>query len=103
MVPHTITPAVGTECRYKAKEISSFLLRGTTPNGGVDGRASRAAHLMGLAIPNVLQPGFFVWFEKTQRSLVKLLPMPGQRLMKLFSVRVHFLRCGCPLGLSTAS
>ncbi|GFV45483.1 hypothetical protein TNCV_5124291 [Trichonephila clavipes] len=28
--------------------------------------ASRTAHVMGTAIPNVLQPSAFVWFEKTQ-------------------------------------
>ncbi|GFV86173.1 e3 ubiquitin-protein ligase RNF13 [Trichonephila clavipes] len=33
---------------------------GTTPNGGVDGLASRATHVMGAAIPNVLQPEAFV-------------------------------------------
>ncbi|GFV56486.1 uncharacterized protein TNCV_2276241 [Trichonephila clavipes] len=43
---------------------SSFLVRGTTPNGGVDGWASRAAHVTGAAIPNVLQPGAFVWFRE---------------------------------------
>ncbi|GFV37078.1 uncharacterized protein TNCV_791651 [Trichonephila clavipes] len=55
---------------------SSFLMRSTTPNAGVDGWASRAAHVMGAAIPNVLQPGSFAWFEKTQGLLVKVLPMP---------------------------
>ncbi|GFX69660.1 uncharacterized protein TNCV_1770291 [Trichonephila clavipes] len=30
---------------------------------------------MGVAIPNVLQPGTFVWFEKTQGSLMKVLPV----------------------------
>ncbi|GFT44029.1 uncharacterized protein TNCV_3046891 [Trichonephila clavipes] len=30
---------------------SSFLVRGTTLNGGVDGWASRAAHVMGAVIP----------------------------------------------------
>ncbi|GFU86754.1 e3 ubiquitin-protein ligase RNF13 [Trichonephila clavipes] len=33
---------------------------GTTPNGGVDGWPSTAAHVMGAAIPNVLQPGAFI-------------------------------------------
>ncbi|GFV26581.1 uncharacterized protein TNCV_2102461 [Trichonephila clavipes] len=41
-------------------------MRGTTPNVGVDGWASRATHVRGAGIPNVLQPGDFVWFEKTQ-------------------------------------
>ncbi|GFV08395.1 uncharacterized protein TNCV_328291 [Trichonephila clavipes] len=46
------------------------------------------------AIPNILQPGTFVWFEKTQRPLLKVLPVPGWRPMKQLAVRVHFLRCG---------
>ncbi|GFW74609.1 uncharacterized protein TNCV_961841 [Trichonephila clavipes] len=66
--------------------------RCTTPNGGIDGWASRATHIMGPAIPNVLQPGTFVWFEKTQGPLMKVLP--GWRPMKQLAVRVHFLRCG---------
>ncbi|GFY21573.1 uncharacterized protein TNCV_1167181 [Trichonephila clavipes] len=47
MAPHTITPAVGVVCRCKAKTglsrpgsiplQSSFLVRDTTPNGGVKG------------------------------------------------------------------
>ncbi|GFV06590.1 uncharacterized protein TNCV_2949121 [Trichonephila clavipes] len=49
---------------------------------------------MGAAIQNVLQPGTFVWFEKTQRPLVKVLPMPGRRSVKQLAVRMHFLRCG---------
>ncbi|GFX78516.1 hypothetical protein TNCV_29561 [Trichonephila clavipes] len=39
---------------------SSFLVLGTTPNGGVDGWSSRAAHVLVAAIPNVLQPNAFV-------------------------------------------
>ncbi|GFX00046.1 uncharacterized protein TNCV_3080421 [Trichonephila clavipes] len=49
----------------------SFLIRGTTPNGGVDVWELRAADVIGAAIPNVFQPGAFVWFEKTQGYLVK--------------------------------
>ncbi|GFV51724.1 e3 ubiquitin-protein ligase RNF13 [Trichonephila clavipes] len=70
---------------------SSFQVRGTTPNGGVDGWASKAAHVMGAAIPNVLQPGAFGWFEKTQGSLAKVLPVPGWRLMKQLAVSGYFL------------
>ncbi|GFV27418.1 uncharacterized protein TNCV_3796121 [Trichonephila clavipes] len=55
---------------------------------------SRAAYLMGAAIPNVLQPGAFVWFEKTQAPLVKELTVPGWWQLKHFTVDVHFLRCG---------
>ncbi|GFT69403.1 uncharacterized protein TNCV_1297121 [Trichonephila clavipes] len=43
---------------------------------------------------NVLQPVAFVWFEKIQRPLMKMLPVPGWRAMKQLVVRVHFLRCG---------
>ncbi|GFW19722.1 e3 ubiquitin-protein ligase RNF13 [Trichonephila clavipes] len=50
--------------------------------------------LMGVAIPNVLQPGPFVWFLKTRGPLVKMLPVPGWRLMKQLNVHVHFLGCG---------
>ncbi|GFY09457.1 e3 ubiquitin-protein ligase RNF13 [Trichonephila clavipes] len=109
MAPHTITPAVVVVCRCEAKELNqdsslkttcsiplqySFLGHTSTPNGGVDGRASRAAHVMGAAIPNVLQPFAFVWLEKTQEPLVKVLPVPGWRPMKQLALRVHFLRCG---------
>ncbi|GFU86198.1 uncharacterized protein TNCV_368561 [Trichonephila clavipes] len=69
-------------------------MRSTTPNGGIDGWASWAAHVMGSAMPNVIQPGAFVWFEKAQGPLVKVLPVPGLRLMKQLSVRMHFLQCG---------
>ncbi|GFX65698.1 uncharacterized protein TNCV_4093901 [Trichonephila clavipes] len=68
-------------------------MRGSTPNGGVDGWASRAAHVMGAAIPNVLQSGTFVLFEKTHEPLVKVLPVPGWRPMKQLDVLMHFLRC----------
>ncbi|GFU25511.1 uncharacterized protein TNCV_3621111 [Trichonephila clavipes] len=73
---------------------SSFLVRGTTPNGGVDGWASMAAQQMGAAIPNVLQPGAFVGSEKTHGSLLKVLPVPVWRLMKQLAVSGHFLRYG---------
>ncbi|GFW76520.1 e3 ubiquitin-protein ligase RNF13 [Trichonephila clavipes] len=59
--------------------------------GGFDGWASRAAHIMGATIPNVLSPGAFIWFEKTQGTLVKVLPVPGWRPMKRLAVRVHLL------------
>ncbi|GFW85516.1 uncharacterized protein TNCV_145611 [Trichonephila clavipes] len=74
--------------------LDHFLVLSTTPNEGVDGWASREAHVMGTAIPNVLQQGAFVWFEKTQMPLMKVLPVPGWRQMKQMAVRVHFLRYG---------
>ncbi|GFS53933.1 uncharacterized protein TNCV_3761541 [Trichonephila clavipes] len=73
---------------------SSFLVHVTTPNRGADGWGSRAAHVMGAAIPNVLQPGAFVWFEKTRRPRMKVLPVPRWHPMKQLAVRMHFLRCG---------
>ncbi|GFV51213.1 e3 ubiquitin-protein ligase RNF13 [Trichonephila clavipes] len=68
-----------------------ILVRRTTPNEGVHGWVSRAAHVIGTAIPNVLQPGVIVWIEKTQGSLMKVLPVPGCRPLKQLAVRVHFL------------
>ncbi|GFV76167.1 uncharacterized protein TNCV_4672561 [Trichonephila clavipes] len=49
---------------------------------------------MGAAIPNVLQPVAFVWFEKPQGPLMKVQPVPGWRPMKQLAVYMHFLRCG---------
>ncbi|GFV54630.1 uncharacterized protein TNCV_3578831 [Trichonephila clavipes] len=74
-------------------ETSNFLVRGTTPNGGVEGWvASSADHAMYAMIPNVLEPGAIVWFEKTQGPLMKVLHVPGWRPMKQLAVLVHFLR-----------
>ncbi|GFU14183.1 hypothetical protein TNCV_4167811 [Trichonephila clavipes] len=49
---------------------------------------------MSAAIPNILQPGALVLFEKTQGSRIKVLLVPGSRSMKYLAVHVHFLRCG---------
>ncbi|PRD19113.1 UNVERIFIED_CONTAM: hypothetical protein NCL1_58405 [Trichonephila clavipes] len=75
---------------------SNYLVRGTTSN---DGWASRAAHVMGTAIPNVLSAVAFVWSEKTHKCylcspLVKVLPVPGRRPMNQLAERLHFLLCG---------
>ncbi|PRD24253.1 UNVERIFIED_CONTAM: hypothetical protein NCL1_44305 [Trichonephila clavipes] len=48
---------------------------------------------MGAAIPDALQPGAFMGFEKTKGPLVKVLPMPGWQPMEQLAVNVHFLRC----------
>ncbi|GFT05946.1 e3 ubiquitin-protein ligase RNF13 [Trichonephila clavipes] len=56
---------------------SSFLERGTTPNGSVDGWASRAAHVMDAVIPYVLGSGTLRWFGKTRGPVVKVLPVSG--------------------------
>ncbi|GFV44555.1 e3 ubiquitin-protein ligase RNF13 [Trichonephila clavipes] len=55
---------------------SSFLVRDTTPNACVDRWASKATHVMGAVIPNVLQPDAFVWLKKKQEPLMKVLPVP---------------------------
>ncbi|GFX43960.1 uncharacterized protein TNCV_4112391 [Trichonephila clavipes] len=52
------------------------------------------AHVMGTSIPNILHPGAFVWFEKTQGPLVKVVPVPRGRPMMQLAVCVRFLRCG---------
>ncbi|GFT30716.1 uncharacterized protein TNCV_759131 [Trichonephila clavipes] len=49
---------------------------------------------MGAVISNVLQPGVFIWFKKTQGVLVKMLPVPGWRPMQQLAESVNFLRCG---------
>ncbi|GFX78123.1 e3 ubiquitin-protein ligase RNF13 [Trichonephila clavipes] len=54
----------------------------STPNGGVGGQVSLAAHVMDPTIPDVLQPGALQWFGKTQRPVVKVLPVCGQRPMR---------------------
>ncbi|GFW55357.1 e3 ubiquitin-protein ligase RNF13 [Trichonephila clavipes] len=56
---------------------SSLLVHSTSPIGAVDKCTLRATHVMGAAIPNVLQPGAFIWFEETQGPLIKELPVPG--------------------------
>ncbi|GFW10850.1 hypothetical protein TNCV_4919691 [Trichonephila clavipes] len=43
-------------------------MRGPTPNGGIDRWVSMAARKMGVVISDVIQPGAFVWFEKTALS-----------------------------------
>ncbi|GFX54841.1 uncharacterized protein TNCV_3317581 [Trichonephila clavipes] len=87
--------AVSNDPRYALLVThSSFLLRGTTPKRGIDGWTSSADDVKGAAIPNVLQPGTFDWFEKTQGPLMKVLAVPGWPSTKQLAVRVQFLRCG---------
>ncbi|GFT01103.1 uncharacterized protein TNCV_4054921 [Trichonephila clavipes] len=64
--PHTNIIVITAEIESGFVAKGDLVPFGTTPNGGFDGWASRAAHVMGAAIPNVLQPGAFTWFEKTQ-------------------------------------
>ncbi|GFU01063.1 e3 ubiquitin-protein ligase RNF13 [Trichonephila clavipes] len=73
--------------QFRCSPFSS--VHGTTPNRGVDVWASRAAHVMGASIPNVFQQGAFVWFERTQGPLMKVLPVPGWRPIKQLALRVH--------------
>ncbi|GFV78068.1 uncharacterized protein TNCV_2221 [Trichonephila clavipes] len=111
--PHTNTIVITAEFEsgFVAKDdgsislLSSFLVRGTTPNGGFGGWTSRAAYVIGTTIPNILQQGDFICFEKTQGALVKVLPVPGWRPLKQLAVRVHFFRFGVfsMTGLSRAS
>ncbi|GFY34252.1 uncharacterized protein TNCV_2505551 [Trichonephila clavipes] len=61
----------------------------TTPNGGVGRWVSLAAHVMGTAIPDVLQPGALRWFEKTQGPVVKVLPVSGQWAMRQLFQRMR--------------
>ncbi|GFU79346.1 hypothetical protein TNCV_2138691 [Trichonephila clavipes] len=69
---------------------SSSLVCGTTPDGGVDGWASRTEQVMNATIPNALQSGEFVWFEDTGA------PNEGATCAwmaadETVTVRVHFL------------
>ncbi|GFU88549.1 uncharacterized protein TNCV_4442261 [Trichonephila clavipes] len=70
--PHTNTIVITTEIEsgFVAKDdlvpfrccpVSSCV----APLQTEDECSSRAAHVMGTVIPNVLQPGTFIWFEKT--------------------------------------
>ncbi|GFV36709.1 e3 ubiquitin-protein ligase RNF13 [Trichonephila clavipes] len=124
MAPHTITSAVGAVCRYKAKvglrrsprghhsrtRLSSLLRLNldsslkTTWFHSAAAQFLRAWHhfkrrrrwvgVKGSTRNWRHDPGAFVWFEKTQGPLMKVLPEPGWRPMKLLAVRLHILRCG---------
>ncbi|GFU37885.1 hypothetical protein TNCV_1063861 [Trichonephila clavipes] len=74
--PHTNTILITAEIEYgfvgktttvpfRCSPVSSSVA--PLLNGGVDGWASKAAHVMGVAILNVLQPSTLVWFKKTQK------------------------------------
>ncbi|GFU97876.1 uncharacterized protein TNCV_1103841 [Trichonephila clavipes] len=63
-------------CSPASSSVEPFI-----PNVGNDGWTSKASHVMGTAISNVLQPGTFVWFEKTQGLLMKVLPMDSDERM----------------------
>ncbi|GFX86161.1 hypothetical protein TNCV_2560431 [Trichonephila clavipes] len=54
------------------------VVRDTTPKGGVVRWASLVSHVMGVAIPDVFQPGSLRWFGKTQGLVVKMLPVSGE-------------------------
>ncbi|GFS64867.1 hypothetical protein TNCV_2000781 [Trichonephila clavipes] len=62
--------------------------------------ASMAAHVMSTAISIFLQLGALLWFEKTRRPLMKVLPVSRSRPMKQLAVSMHLLRCG---GVHTQS
>ncbi|GFV74431.1 hypothetical protein TNCV_5128731 [Trichonephila clavipes] len=50
---------------------------------------SLAAHVMGAAISDVLHPGSLRWFRKTEGLVVKVLHVPGQRLMRQLALRMR--------------
>ncbi|GFX00275.1 e3 ubiquitin-protein ligase RNF13 [Trichonephila clavipes] len=100
MAPHSITPAVGAAYCCKPKAIWFRFAIVQVPRAchhskrkhrwvGVKGSTRNEA-----TIPNVPQPGTFVWFEKIQGPLEKVLPVPGWRPMKQLVARVHFVICG---------
>ncbi|GFV65092.1 hypothetical protein TNCV_2303991 [Trichonephila clavipes] len=83
MTPSTITPAVIA---------SNTVVHDSTPNGGVSGWVSLAAHITGSVISDVLQPGVLRLFGKTQGScseVVKVLSMSRQRQMCQLALRVR--------------
>ncbi|GFW58992.1 hypothetical protein TNCV_2830981 [Trichonephila clavipes] len=95
MIPHTTTPAVGTVCRCKANaglrrspRGSSYLVLGTTPNGGVKG-STRNGHC-DCKCPSARH---LCIVRDDTGPLVKELPFSGWWPMNLLAVRVHFLRC----------
>ncbi|GFT29762.1 hypothetical protein TNCV_4891631 [Trichonephila clavipes] len=61
----------------------------TTPNRGVSGWVSLAAHVIGAGMPDVLQPGTLRWFEKRQDTpSFEYCQNRGIRLPVLFSVPI---------------
>ncbi|GFT87487.1 hypothetical protein TNCV_2395891 [Trichonephila clavipes] len=75
-------------------EGSSFLVHGTTPNGGVDGRAEKGNTRNGRHYPKCSSARRLRMVREDTEPLVKFLPVPGWRPMKQLAVRVHFLLCG---------
>ncbi|GFW85546.1 uncharacterized protein TNCV_851981 [Trichonephila clavipes] len=72
---------------------SNSIVRDATPNGGVSGWVSLAAHLMATSIPDVIQPGALRWFTKTQGPVVKVLPVSRQRPIRHLALRVRVVSC----------
>ncbi|GFS79571.1 hypothetical protein TNCV_2370661 [Trichonephila clavipes] len=54
----------------------------------------KASTRYGRLDPKCPSASAFVWFERTQGPLMKVLSVTGWQLMKQLVVRVHFLRCG---------
>ncbi|GFW90037.1 uncharacterized protein TNCV_3484891 [Trichonephila clavipes] len=92
MALHTATPAVGTVCHYDLLQ-SSFLVRGTTPNGQVDGRQGSARN--GCRDPKYLS-------DRRLRMVRKDTGAPSEGATcawmaadeKQLALCLHFLRCG---------
>ncbi|GFT44073.1 hypothetical protein TNCV_3125111 [Trichonephila clavipes] len=72
---------------------SNLVVHDTTPNGGVGGWVSLAAHVKGIAISDVLQSGALRWFEHTQGSVMKVLLVSGQYPMRQLAVRARVVLC----------
>ncbi|GFY29645.1 uncharacterized protein TNCV_1812251 [Trichonephila clavipes] len=79
--PHTNTIAFTAEIESGSVAKNNLIPFRCSPDSlyatPLETEASRAAHVMGVAIPNVLQPGAFVWFEKRVGPQMKVLPVPG--------------------------
>ncbi|GFS82992.1 hypothetical protein TNCV_1568581 [Trichonephila clavipes] len=66
--------------------VSSCATKLQTEASGV---VSLAVHVMGAAIPDVLQPGTLRWFGKTQEPVVKVLPVPRQQPMRQLALHLR--------------
>ncbi|GFY19842.1 uncharacterized protein TNCV_2145351 [Trichonephila clavipes] len=76
---------------FRGSPVSSWV---PIPNGGIDRWVSSTANVMYAVNPNSLQPGAILRFEKTQGTLLKVLPVPEWWPTKQVAIRMHFSRCG---------
>ncbi|GFX45127.1 e3 ubiquitin-protein ligase RNF13 [Trichonephila clavipes] len=68
---------------------SNAVMRDTTPNEDVGGWVPLAAHVMDATIPDIIQSGVLRWFWKTQITIVRVLPLSGQRSMRQLALRMR--------------